>query len=436
MKILILGTGGREHAIAHKVSLSPMVDKVFVYPGNPGMNSGKFSIEALCDQTLNHDELVQFCINKNVDLTIVGPEAYLSEGIVDLFEKNNLAIVGPSKAASRLESSKIFAKDIMTKAQVPTAAYGEFCNITSALEYIEKSSNEKMVVKCNGLAQGKGVIVCLNKSEARNAVLAFMQDGLLGFNEEQIIIEEFLEGREASVFALCNGEDFIYLGSACDHKRLRDDDRGPNTGGMGTYAPCPFLSNDEIDFVKDHIFSPTLKTMKTLGLNFNGILFAGLMKTNNGLKVLEFNVRLGDPETQSLLPIISDDLVPLFLSVARNELSNFKNENKKNSVAFNDLKAVHVVLASYGYPGTEGVNVRRGDKITIKNKFNSSDKDFYYFSAVKKINDDFYTNGGRVMGVTALADSFSLARSHAYENSELIEFDGLQKRSDIAKDAK
>jgi phosphoribosylamine--glycine ligase len=432
MKILILGSGGREHAIAHKVSQSLMVDKVFVYPGNPGMCSGKFSIEPLYDQKFSHQDLVHFCKNKNVDLTIVGPEAYLTEGIVDLFKENNLLILGPSKSASMLEGSKVFAKEIMMKAKVPTAYYGEFDSIAKALEYVEQSANEKMVVKCNGLAQGKGVIVCSTKSEAKSAVVSFMQDRLLGFNEEQIIIEDFIEGREVSVFALCDGENFITLGSACDHKRLRDGDLGPNTGGMGTYAPCPFLSKDDLDFINNSIFSPVLKTMKDLGCSFSGILFAGLMKTAEGIYVLEFNVRLGDPETQVLLPLISEDIVPLFLAAARGELSSFN----KCSVSIKELKAVHVVLASHGYPGTEGVSVRSGDIININKKFNLSDNDFVYFSGVKKIQDDFVTSGGRVLGVTAVAENFPLARSHAYENCELIHFDGVQKRSDIAKGVK
>ena len=393
MKILILGQGGREHAIAHKVSISPMVDKVFVYPGNPGMSSGKYSIEPLHDQSFNHQDLVHFCKTKNVDLTIVGPEAYLTDGIVDLFRENNLLILGPTKAASKLESSKAFAKEIMIKANVPTAAYGEFRDISSAFEYVEESRSEKMVVKCNGLAQGKGVVVCTTKEEAKNAVLAFMQDQLLGFNEDQIIIEDFLEGREVSAFALCDGEEYISLGSSCDHKRLRDGDFGPNTGGMGTFAPCPFLNKDDLDFINNSIFSPVLNTMKNLGISFNGILFAGLMKTADGIKVLEFNVRLGDPETQSLLPLISDDIVPWFFAAASDDLKNFKELHNKNNMTLKDLKAVHVVLATHGYPGTEGVPVRTGDKIEINPKINLSERDFIYFSGVKKIDEKFYTNG-------------------------------------------
>jgi phosphoribosylamine--glycine ligase len=433
MKVLILGQGGREHAIAHKLSLSPMVDKVYVYPGNPGMDSGKLSIESLHYLNLNHQDLVNFCKNKNVDLTIVGPEVYLSEGIVDLFNENNLLIVGPTKAASRLESSKVFAKEIMSKSNVPTASYGEFRDAPMALKYIENSSSEKMVVKCNGLAAGKGVVVCLTKEEAKKAVTAFMLEAVLGFNEEHIIIEEYLEGSEVSVFALCDGEDFINLGSACDHKRLREGNLGPNTGGMGTYAPCPFLSENDHIYINQNIFSPVLKTMKQMGFSFNGILFAGLMKTKDGLKVLEFNVRLGDPETQSLLPLINEDIAPMLLAAAQGQLANFKQINHKSFVSLKNQKAVHIVLAAFGYPGTEGITVRSGDKITISENFRKSDSDFLYFSGVKQINDDLVTNGGRVMGITALAESFSLARSHAYENCELVEFSGLQKRSDIAK---
>ena len=433
MKILVLGQGGREHAIAHKVSESSLVDKVFVYPGNPGMSLEKNAIESLDERTFSREDLVDFCKKNNVDLTIVGPESFLTEGIVDLFRTNNLLVVGPTKAASLLESSKVFAKEIMIKSQVPTASYIEFKEMSVALNYIENSINEKMVVKCNGLAAGKGVVVCHSKTEACQAVVDFMQNRVLGFNEEHIIIEEYLEGPEASVFALCDGEDFIYLGSACDHKRLRDGNQGPNTGGMGTYAPCQFLKEEDQIFINNKVFAPVLKTMNQVGIKYSGILFAGLIKTAEGLKVLEFNVRLGDPETQSLLPIIEEDIVPMMLASAEGTLSAYKKSKDRTSAVLKNQKAVHVVLASLGYPGTEGTSIRSGDKITISEKFKKSDCDLIYFSGVKRINEEMVTSGGRVMGITALAENFSTARSHAYENCELVQFFGLQKRSDIAK---
>lgn len=432
MKILIIGSGGREHALAYAVSRSPEVSKLVVAPGNPGMPSALPGVECKNIAATDVRGLLDFALQEKMDLTIVGPEASLSAGIVDEFEKHKLLIVGPTKAASALEASKAFAKKIMKKAGVPTAGYAEFFDVESALSYIEKHSSERMVVKCDGLAAGKGVIVCESREEAKNAVRALMLDKFIGVNVDHIIIEDFLEGIEVSAFALCDGETFSFLGTACDHKRLRDGDAGPNTGGMGTFSPARCLDSNDQEWIEEHIFAPMMSTMKTEGVPFSGILFAGLMKTKDrGWQVLEFNTRLGDPETQVLLPLIEEDLLPWLLASARKDLKSlFQKLNRKNPLRRN-LEGVHVVMAAHGYPGTEGVKVRNGDKIVFDPDFRIGENEFLFFAGVELREDSFYTSGGRVLGVTSLALDAETARRKAYEKIESIHFEGAQFRHDI-----
>ncbi len=432
-KILIIGSGGREHAIATKLSQSSLVSAVFVCPGNPGMlknNSGIQIKNLAADDSIG---LLNFAIEENIALTIVGPEASLSLGIVDLFVSHNRIIVGPTKAASLLETSKAYAKTVMNKAMVPTAGYSEFFDAESAINSILSSSEEKMVVKCDGLAAGKGVIVCQNKIEALQAVNALMKENLLGTNIDHIIIEEFLEGVEVSAFALCDGETFTFLGTACDHKRLRDGDLGPNTGGMGVYSPASVFSAEDELWVNEKVFAPMLKTMKEFGTPFSGILFAGLMKTNSGYKVLEFNVRFGDPETQVLLPLIKEDLLPWFMAAATGSITSLQKKlSRQNPIKLN-LKGVHVVMAAFGYPGTEGVKVRAGDEIRIDQNFRLNQNEFLFYAGVAKslINDSLVTSGGRVLGITVLNETISKARFDAYDLIQKIQFEGAQFRRDI-----
>lgn len=432
MKILIIGSGGREHAIAHSVSRSSLVTKLVVAPGNPGMASTLSGVVCKNISATDVEGLLQFALEEKFDLTIVGPEAILSLGIVDAFEKNHLRILGPTKAASALESSKSFAKKIMQKAHVPTAAYAEFFDMESALSFIEKNPHEKLVVKCDGLAQGKGVIVCESKIEASHAVRALMLDKYLGANVDHIIIEDFLDGVEVSAFALCDGDTFTFLGTACDHKRLRDGDEGPNTGGMGTFSPARCLDAHEEQWIEEHIFLPMIETMKKEGAPFSGILFAGLMKTKDrGLQVLEFNVRLGDPETQVLLPLIDEDLLPWLIASAKKDLKRLQQTLGRKNLFRKNLHGVHVVMASHGYPGTESITVRNGDKITFDKRFRFGENVFIYFAGVEMRDGSFFTKGGRVLGVTCLNENAETARGDVYEKIESIHFEGAQYRHDI-----
>ena len=431
MRVLIIGSGGREHAISWAMGQSPKVCKVIVSPGNSAMKETLPNLQIESVEATNSAELLKLAIKEKVDLTIVGPEASLSSGIVDLFRENNLLIVGPTKAASLLEASKAFAKKVMMDAKVPTAGFAEFFDADLALKYIEESQNQKMVVKCDGLAQGKGVVVCLSKNEARLAVIGFMKEQMLGENVSHIIIEEYLEGMEVSAFALCDGESFTFLGTACDHKRLKNNDQGPNTGGMGVYSPAAIVSEKDIEWMNASVFKPMMTEISKRGEAFSGILFAGLMKTSSGWKVLEFNTRLGDPETQVLLPLMDEDILPWFLASAKGEIKKLQSELKRMSPKTKEMKAVHVVMAAHGYPGTEGVKVRTGDSVKIDSTFNLSPYDFLFMAGVEKNKNELKTKGGRVLGITSMAVTYTFARAKAYEYVSQIHFDGAQYRTDI-----
>lgn len=430
-KVLVVGSGAREHTIAHILSQSKDVDRVYVAPGNPGMlkNDSGILLENIAATDIQ--ALLDFALKEKITLTVVGPEATLSEGIVDLFLENNLNIVGSSKKASMLETSKAFAKKIMLEAGVPTAGHHEFFDSQAAIDFIKNCNAEKMVVKCDGLAAGKGVIVCQSKVEAMNAVLSLMEKSLLGKNVEHIIIEDLLEGIEVSAFALCDGDTHSFLGTACDHKRLRDGDLGPNTGGMGAFSPASVFSVADEVWINENVFTPMLLAMKKNGIPFSGILFAGLMKTKTGWNVLEFNVRLGDPETQVLLPLIDEDLFPWFLAAAKGSIKVLQDKLGRLSPKKKDLGAVHVVMAAHGYPGTEGIKIRSGDEIIFDNDLVLGPNDFLYFAGVGLNKNRPETKGGRVLGVTSLADSVFKARESAYQLISKIHFDGAQYRRDI-----
>jgi phosphoribosylamine---glycine ligase len=433
VKVLVIGAGGREHALCYSLNQSPLVSKVIVSPGNQGMTTTIPELQMESVSALNCEGLLELAKKEAVDLTIVGPEATLSLGIVDLFKKNNLLIVGPSRKASLLETSKAFAKMVMLENDIPTAGYEEFFSAQKALHYIENSNQEKMVVKCDGLAQGKGVIVCQSKEETKKAVNDLMNDKFLGENVDHIIIEECLEGVEVSAFALCDGENFSFLGTACDHKRLRDGDQGPNTGGMGVYSPAGWVSKKDEEWICESVFKPLLLGMKKRNTPFSGVLFAGLMKTLSGFKVLEFNVRFGDPETQVLLPLLQDDIVPWFLASAKNEIQKLQNEKGKKGPEKKSQSGVHVVMAAHGYPGTEGVSVRAGDRISFAELPNPEKNNYLFCAGVEKNGDTFFTKGGRVLGVTSFGKSFTEAREKAYGEILKIHFEGAQYRSDIGK---
>lgn len=432
MKVLVIGSGGREHAIAYQLNKSNSVSEIIVCPGNPGMKSTMPGLRTKNISATDIKGLLDFALSEKIDLTVVGPEASLSEGIVDIFRENKKLIVGPTKLASQLETSKAFAKKIMLEAGVPTASYKEFFSAEEALSFIKNHNEEKMVVKCDGLAAGKGVIVCLDKCEAIDAVNALMKENLLGENVDHIIIEEFLEGVEVSAFALCDGESFSFLGTACDHKRLRDGDAGPNTGGMGVFAPARCMTEIDRLWIEEHVFAPMIYSMKNFNMPFSGILFAGLMKTKTaGIKVLEFNVRLGDPETQVLLPLLDEDLLPWLLASAKGELKNFQQKRGITSPQRKKEHGVHVVMAAFGYPGTEGIKVRSGDAIYFDPTFSLSENDFLFFGGVDILNNQFITKGGRILGITSLSDSATEAKKLAYEKIGAIHFEGAQYRKDI-----
>lgn len=428
MKVLIVGSGGREHALADKIAESTVVSQIFLAPGSKAaemaLNRKHKNKKFRCidSNPTDVERLVEFATAEKMDLTVVGPEISLNAGLVDAFKQKKLLVFGPSQKAAQIECSKKFAKQIMISAGLPTAEYKSFTDLTTALDFVQATPWEKMVIKCDGLAAGKGVVVCVNKKQAVQSLNDFMKNQILGFNVNDILIEEFLEGPEVSVFAFCDGERITYLSSACDHKRLYNRNEGPNTGGMGVVTPAPWFTKEDELFTIDKIFKPVVLEMKNNKTPFVGVLFAGLMKTNNGFKVLEFNCRFGDPETQALMPLIDEDLFVCLKSCAEGQLHQEKIKMKP-------MNAVHVVMASYGYPGTEGIKVRTGDTITgIENVSES-----LYFAGVRIENEKYLTNGGRVLGVTVVDESFLNAKFKAYREIAKIRFAGCQYRTDIGE---
>ncbi len=433
MNVLILGTGGREHALAWKCSLSSKVEKVIVSPGNIGMSyDEKIQIQNL--DLNNHNTIIEYVKKNNIALTIVGPENLLADGIVDSFQAKGLPIFGPSKKASQIESSKAFSKDLMKECYVPTADYRVFIDAGQAREFVENCQwADGIVVKCDGLAAGKGVVVTTNKKDALDAIEELLVQDKLGIKNDKIVLEERLVGREVSSFFLCEGEHFFFLGDACDYKTLRDEGQGPNTGGMGTYSPADWVNENIQAEIEEKVVAPLLKCMKDKGIPYTGVLFVGLMITDNGPKVIEFNCRFGDPETQVLLPRIESDLVEYFYQAACGKLSEIVNKK----INYSDKTGVHLVLASKGYPGTEGIPVQKGIEIKW-------DRDFYqdlekkkvgklFFAGVKEENNKLVTNGGRVLGLSCLALDRKSTRDEVYKNIEKVNFEGSQRRGDIGQ---
>lgn len=430
MKILVLGAGGREHALVQKISTSQMVKEIFIAPSNGLIEkTTKKTSRALSIAELsNLESVLAFVEKEKIDLTVVGPEAPLSLGIVDAFRAKGYLIVGPSKLASLLEGSKAFSKDFMDKYHIPTARYENFSKTSDALEFLTKNKETKWVVKVDELAQGKGVIVASSHEEAVDAVLQFKENGILGFNAKNLVIEECLYGREISFFALCDGEDFISLGSAEDHKRLRDNDLGPNTGGMGAISPAPALTSEDQKMIEQEVITKVLVGMKKEGTPFTGVLFVGLMKTQSGLKVLEFNTRFGDPETQVLLPLMESDLVSWLVASASKGIKKLK---EKEEFKLKKLHGVHVVMSAFGYPGTEGIKVRSGDEVTLNEKSFDNKNKFLFYAGVKLSDGKILTYGGRVLGVTALSDNPVMAKNEAYSLVSEIHFAGAHYRLDV-----
>ena len=420
MKVLIVGSGGREHAIAWKVAQSKKVDKIYCAPGNAGISE---VAECVPIGAMEFDKLVAFAKEKEIDLTVIGMDDPLVGGIVDVFEKEGLRVFGPRKNAAILEGSKAFSKDLMKKYHIPTAAYETFTDPEKALEYLE-TAKMPIVLKADGLALGKGVLICQTLEEAKEGVKTLMMDKKFGSAGDEIVIEEFMTGREVSVLSFVDGNIVKIMSSAQDHKRAKDGDQGLNTGGMGNFSPSPFYTEEVDEFCKKYIYQPTVDAMKAEGRPFKGVIFFGLMLTPEGPKVLEYNARFGDPEAQVVLPRLENDIVDVFEACIDGTL------DKVDLKFDNDRATVCVILASDGYP----VEYKKGFPIEGLEKFKGKD-DYYVFHSGTKFNDkgQIVTNGGRVLGVTATGKDLKEARKKAYEATEWVSFENKYMRHDIGR---
>jgi phosphoribosylamine--glycine ligase len=419
MKVLIVGSGGREHAIVWRLKQSHQVTELFCAPGNAGIEQIADCIPIKADDIYG---LAQFAQTHSIDLTVVGSEAPLVKGIVDLFNERGLTIFGPSKAAAQVEGSKMFLKHFLQRNNIPTAKYQTFnqTEFERAIEYI-KTTSAPYVIKTDGLAAGKGVAICQSANEAVATVKEYFQDGIFGDAGSNIVIEEFMVGEEASVFAICDGENYVLLSSAQDHKQILDGDKGKNTGGMGAYAPAPIVTNEILAQVEREIIRPTLAGMKAEGYPYKGCLYVGLMITKQGPKVVEYNCRLGDPETQVLMPLVESDPYDLFYASATGTISSYPLKLKKES-------AVCVVMASKGYPD----EYESGKEIT---GIADAEKNgaIVYHAGTKNDQGKIVSAGGRVLGVTIIGNGLPATIEKAYTAVQKISFDGAYFRTDIGK---
>lgn len=417
MNILVIGSGGREHALVWKIAQSSLVEKIYAIPGNPGMEN-----LAECVNLDNSDmmAMVKFAREKNIHLTVVGPEVNLVQGIADEFAKNNLPLFGPSKLAAELEGSKAFAKNLMEKYNIPTAFFKVCETYEVAKAYIEEKG-APIVIKADGLAAGKGVIVAMTIEEAYDAIEKIMQDNEFGHAGARVVIEEYLEGEEASLLAFTDGQCVRPMIAAQDHKRALDGDKGLNTGGMGTYAPAPVLTEKLKQECMEKVLIPIVRAMKAEGREYKGCLYAGLMMTQKGIKVIEFNARFGDPETQVVLPLLEGDLVEILLACTNGTL-------EKVSLAWKDESAVCVVMASGGYPE----KYKTGIEIFGLDTANQMENCIVFHAGSKKSGEKIVTGGGRVLGVVACGKNLLVAQQKAYQAVAKIDFDKVHFRKDIA----
>ena len=418
MKVLVVGSGGREHAIVRSVSLSSRVDKIYCAPGNAGIAE---LAECVNIGVMDFDALTDFALKEKIDLTIVAPDDPLVAGAVDAFEKKGLRAFGPRANAAILEGSKAFSKDLMKKYNIPTAAYENFDNAEDALKYLE-GAKMPIVLKADGLALGKGVLICNTLEEAKEGVKSIMLDKQFGSAGNRMVIEEFMTGREVSVLSFVDGKTIRPMTSAQDHKRALDGDKGLNTGGMGTFSPSPFYTKEIDDFCMKNIYQPTVDAMAAEGREFKGVIFFGLMLTKDGPKVLEYNARFGDPEAQVVLPRMNNDIIDVMEACIDGTLDRVELDFKDNA-------AVCVVLASKGYP----VKYEKGFEIHGLEAFKGRDEYFVFHAGTKFSDDRIVTNGGRVLGVTAMGADLKQARANAYEATGWIDFDNKYCRSDIGK---
>lgn len=420
MNILLIGSGGRENALAWKLAESSRVDELYIAAGNPG--TAEYGQNLDFDES-NQEALLEFALKEKIDITVVGPEAPLAAGIADIFEEHGLKVFGPNQSAARLESSKAFSKELMQKYKIPTAAYRSFTDADKAVEYI-KAKGAPIVVKASGLAAGKGVIVAQTEAEAVEAVKTIMKDEKFGEAGARVVIEEFLEGEEATILAFCDGQTIVPMIASQDHKPAYDGGKGPNTGGMGAYAPAPVVTEQIKKDFEVRIMEPTLKALQSEDLDFKGIIYFGLMIKDGKAKVLEYNVRFGDPEAQVVLPLLETDLLEIMEAVVGRNLDQIE-------IRWKDKKALCVVMASGGYP----VKYEKGKEITGI-KAAEAAEDIIVFQAGTKLEDGkLLTAGGRVLAVTASGDQFEEVIKKAYAGVEKIHFEDFQIRNDIGQKA-
>ncbi len=418
MKVLVVGSGGREHAIVTSVAKSKRVDKIYCAPGNAGIAQ---LAECVPIPAMDIAEMVAFAKEKEIDLTIVGMDDPLVAGMVDAFEAQGLRVFGPRKNAAIIEGSKAFSKDLMKKYNIPTAAYETFDSPEAALAYLE-TAKMPIVLKADGLALGKGVLICNTREEAKAGVKTLMLDKQFGSAGDTIVVEEFMTGREVSVLCFCDGTHIKTMTSAQDHKRAKDGDQGLNTGGMGTFSPSPFYTDEVADFCMKHVYQPTMDAMKAEGRPFVGVLFCGLMLTPDGTKVLEYNARFGDPEAQVVLPRMKNDIIDVMEACIDGKLDEIDLE-------FEDNAAVCVVLASDGYPE----KYDKGFLIEGLERFDQEEGYYAFHAGTKQTVAGVVTNGGRVLGITAKGKDLIEARANAYKATEWVSFENKYMRHDIGK---
>lgn len=415
MNILVIGSGGREHALAWKIKQSPLVDNLYCIPGNPGTSQIAENHDISAD---DFDSIIEFAKKKNVDLTVVGPEVPLVNGITDAMQVAGLEVFGPSKFAAQLEGSKSFSKDLMQSNDIPTAAYATFTDKDKAEAYIEAIDIYPVVLKADGLAAGKGVLICSDKSQALHGVKEIMTNKAFGDAGNTLVVEEFLAGDEVSIFVLCDGKNYCILPPSQDHKKIGEGDTGLNTGGMGAYAPAPLADENLILIVREDVIEPTLKAMKKLGHPYRGLLYVGIIVAAGKPYVLEYNCRFGDPETQAVLPLIKSDLVPFFKACASGSIEGMTLE-------IFDKCALDVVISSGGYPGL----YKKGLKITGLEELSPEILAFHAGTNLK--DGSFYTQGGRVLNLVSLAESFQDCKNYVYSEIKKLKFDGMYYRRDI-----
>ncbi|MCH7495144.1 MAG: phosphoribosylamine--glycine ligase [Candidatus Marinimicrobia bacterium] len=416
MKILVIGSGGREHALVWKIAQDDRVEKIYCAPGNPGMKD----VELMKIETTDIESLITAVKTENIDFTVVGPEQPLVNGIVDSFESEGLKIFGPSAAAAQLEGSKYFAKRFMERYSIPTSNYAYFDNAEEALQYINQETIP-CVVKASGLAAGKGAVICNKIEDAKDCIDSMMIRKDFGKSGDMVLIEELMIGEEASILAISDGENYVILPSSQDHKRVCDNDEGPNTGGMGAYSPAPVITEEMLSEIESKIIKPTIHGMAQDGIPFKGVLYAGVMVTSDGPKVVEFNVRFGDPEAQVVIPLLDDEFLDLLIDSAAGDISQYSSVDPSRHASC-------VVLASKGYPG----EYETGHKISgLENDLNNDVMIFHAGTILDK--EEYYTNGGRVLSISGIGSTLIETLDMVYDTVDRISFEGVHYRTDIGQ---